>query len=165
MDTFLAVIVLSYNLFLGITMTKIQYKLDYQNTIDITENRKVVYTISKKHRGENKSKSNWTIPKPEEVTLFTDALKKGYEEECFAWNLLLDGEAICEVGRSSEGLELKLAKFVDANKKDQWHGYPANYQKNNQDIPPYNVLKLWMNSKLISAATMAKIRKGQPCNL
>lgn len=148
-----------------IIMAKIQYKLDYPNTIDVDENRKVVYTISKKHRGKNKNKSYWTISKPEEVVLFADALRKGYEEDCLAWNLLMDGGTVCVLGCSPDGLMLKMAKFVDADEKDQWHGYPANYQKNNQDIPPYKVLLSWMNAKFISVATLAKIRKGQPCNL
>ena len=34
----------------------IKYKLDYQNTIKITDEREVVYTISKKHRGHNKER-------------------------------------------------------------------------------------------------------------
>ena len=60
-------------------MTK--YKLDNPNTVVIDENRTVIYTISKKHRGKNKNKSSWSIAMHEEVDLFADALKKGYEED------------------------------------------------------------------------------------
>ena len=58
----------------------INYKLDYQNTIKITEEREVIYTISSKHRGNNKNKSNWSIKMHIEVSLFKSALKKGYED-------------------------------------------------------------------------------------
>lgn len=58
----------------------INYKLDYQNTIKITEEREVIYTISSKHRGHNKNKSYWSIKMPIEVSLFKSALKKGYED-------------------------------------------------------------------------------------
>ena len=144
-------------------MTK--YKLDNPNTVVIDENRTVIYTISKKHRGKNKNKSSWSIAMHEEVDLFADALKKGYEEDNIAWNLLFDGKAVCVVGYSTDDYELKLAKFLDSDKKDQWHGYPADYLKNIQDIPPYDFLKRWMEAKYITVAVMAKIRKGQRCNL
>jgi hypothetical protein len=58
----------------------INYKLDYQNTIKITEEREVIYTISSKHRGHKKNKSNWSIKMPIEVSLFKSALKKGCED-------------------------------------------------------------------------------------
>ena len=67
----------------------IKYKLDYQNTIKITDEREVVYTISKKHRGHNKEKSYWSIKMPREIALFRYALKDGYEDKAnyTAWNL------------------------------------------------------------------------------
>jgi len=69
----------------------IKYKLDYQNKIKITDDREVIYTISKKHRGRNAEKSHWIIKMPKEVALFRDALKLGYEDEgnYTAWNLLV----------------------------------------------------------------------------
>lgn len=44
----------------------IKYKLDYQNKIKITDEREVVYTISKKHRGRNAEKSHWIVKMPDE---------------------------------------------------------------------------------------------------
>lgn len=145
----------------------INYKLDYQNTIKITEEREVIYTISSKHRGHNKNKSNWSIKMPIEVSLFKSALKKGYEDKTkyTAWNLYIVNEEISEVGYTVDKERVKIAKFVDSNHNEIWHGYPANYIKNNQDIPSVSVLNLWYNEKIITLATMRKIRGGQPCNL
>ena len=143
------------------------YKLDYQNKIKITDDREVIYTISKKHRGRNPDKSHWIIKMPKEVALFRDALRLGYEDKAnfTAWNfLIVDGE-ICAIGKSVDDLELKMAKFVDSNKNEQWHGYPANYMKNNQDIPPASLLLSWQKAGFITTATMKKIKGGQPCNL
>jgi len=143
------------------------YKLDYQNKIKITDDREVIYTISKKHRGRNPDKSHWIIKMPKEVALFRDALRLGYEDKAnfTAWNfLIVDGE-ICVIGKSVDDLELKMAKFVDSNKNEQWHGYPANYMKNNQDIPPASLLLSWQKAGFITTATMKKIKGGQPCNL
>ncbi len=145
----------------------IKYKLDYQNTIPISNERNVLYTISRKHRSRNPDKSRWSIPMPIEVTLFRDALKLGYEDkEMFtAWNLYVKDGVICVVGYSVDNKKLKIGKFVDSNKNEQWHGYPADYMKNNQDIPPASILMTWQKAGYITTATMKKIKGGQPCNL
>ena len=145
----------------------IKYKLDYQNTIKITDEREVVYTISKKHRGHNKEKSYWLIKMPREIALFRSALKDGYENKAnyTAWNLNIVNEEICIVGYTVDKKELKIAKFVDSNHNEKWHGYPANYIKNSQDRPSAKVLELWNTAGYISTATMKKIKGGQPCNL
>ncbi len=145
----------------------IKYKLDYQNTIKISDEREVIYTISKKHRGHNKKKSYWSIKLPREIALFRSALKDGYEDKAnfTAWNLNIVNEDVCLVGYTVEKKELKIAKFVDSNHNEKWHGYPANYIKNSQDRPSSKVLELWNNAGFISTATMKKIKGGQPCNL
>lgn len=143
------------------------YRLNAQNTINISSNRVVVYTISAKHRGVNRDKSHWAIRMPKEVALFTTTLKSGFEDKdknC-AWNILKVNGEVVVIGYSVSKQELKIAKFVDSNKNDSWHGYPADYMRKNQDIPSTKVLKLWYDNGLISASTMKKIKGGQPCNL
>lgn len=141
------------------------YRYNNPIEIEINENRKVIYMISKKHRDESPQKSKWIIPINIEINLFEQAIRLGNEKNYTAWNLFKCNNAISVIGISQDGQELKLAKFVDGNKNDRWHGYPANYLRNNQDIPPSNVLDLWVNNKFITPATMAKIRRGQRCNL
>lgn len=145
----------------------ITYKLDFPNKIRISEDREVVYTISKKHRGHNKKKSYWSIKMPREIALFRTALQNGYEDKTnnIAWNLNIVNGEICIVGHTVDKKELKLAKFVDSNHNEKWHGYPADYIKNSQDRPSAKVLELWNNAGIISTATMKKIKGGQPCNL
>ena len=154
------------------------YTINAQIEIEISQERKVIYTISKKHRGrlpqKDKGKgakpqiSKWIIKPQQEVSLFESALKYGYEdkEKHNAWNILLDtNSVICVVGYSYEREELKIAKFVDSDQKDWWHGYPAHYVKNIQDIPPMSILLAWQKAGYISTATMKRIKGGQPCNL
>lgn len=127
----------------------------------------MIYTISKKHRGHNKDKSHWSIKMPREIALFRSALKEGYEDKAdfTAWNLNIVNGEVCIIGFTVDEKELKIAKFVDSNHNEQWHGYPANYIKNSQDRPSSKVLELWNNAGFISTATMKKIKGGQPCNL
>ena len=145
----------------------IKYKLDYQNTVKIIDDSEVIYSISKKHRGHNPEKSYWSIPMPKEVSLFRNALRSGFEDKVnyTAWNLYYKDGKVCLVGYSVDRKELKIGKFVDSKKNEQWHGYPANYMKNNKDIPPASILLLWQKAGYISTATMKKIKGGQPCNL
>ena len=139
----------------------IKYKLDYQNKIKIDADREVIYTISKKHRGRNKKKSYWSIPMPKEVSLFRDALRLGFEDKdnYTAWNLYIKDGEVCMVGYSVDRKELKIGKFVDSNKNEKWHGYPSNYMKNNQDIPPASVLLSWLKAGYITTATMKKNKR------
>ena len=95
------------------------------------------------------------------------SVKDGYEDKAnyTAWNLNIVNEEICTVGYTVDKKELKIAKFVDSNHNEKWHGYPANYIKNSQDRPSAKVLELWNTAGYISTATMKKIKGGQPCNL
>lgn len=143
-----------------------QYKLGVNNEIKISEDRKVIYTISAQHRGHRQYKSNWSIRMYQEVYLFIDALTNEYEDTYTAWNLKVDSDNnVCVIGKSDDGHELKIAKFIDSDKKEWWHGYPAHYVKNIQDIPPAKILLDWQKKGYITTATMKKIKGGQPCNL
>ena len=147
----------------------VNYKKGVNNEIKISEERAVIYTISDQHRGQRRpNKSRWTISMPSEISLFINALKNGYEHKSTytAWNLHIDeNNKICVLGESPDSQVLKIAKFVDSDHKDWWHGYPAHYEKNSQDIPPYAILLSWTQAGYISTATMKKIKGGQPCNL
>lgn len=146
-----------------------QYKIGVNNEIKISADRTVIYTISDQHRGRHRqNKSKWILTMPQEISLFKTALKNGYEDKLThtAWNLYTDANnKICVLGQSADLQELKIAKFVDSDHKDWWHGYPAHYVKNIQDIPPIIVLLSWEQAGYISTATMKRIKGGQPCNL
>ena len=96
----------------------IKYKLDYQNTIKITDEREVLYTISKKHRGRNKEKSYWSIKMPREIALFRSALQNGYEDKAnnIAWNLnIVNGENCIDLKPSSEGSPIMQGSYPQRN--------------------------------------------------
>lgn len=95
-----------------------QYKLGVNNEIKISEDRKVIYTISPQHRSRRQYKSKWSIRMYQEVNLFIDALNE-YEDRYTAWNLKVDSDKnVCVIGKSADGHELKIAKFIDSDKKE-----------------------------------------------
>jgi hypothetical protein len=60
---------------------------------------------------------------------------------------------------------LFVAKFVASAPPAVWHGYPADHERNPQDIPESEVLRDWIQSGLLAAAKVRKLTRGQPCNL
>ena len=56
-----------------------------------------------------------------------------------------------------------MAKFV--GNRDIWYGYPADHQRNQQDIPTERVRRIWMQGGVLTPAKIRKITRGQPCRL
>jgi hypothetical protein len=137
--------------------------------IDILDNNVKVstYIISSAHRKVgNKNKSVWTLDFNGEVDCFTTAITKSWRNGQYGWGFKLGlNNVFEEVGRSADDKELKLAKFVDGNSNNVWHGYPADYLKKSQDRPTTVILKNWVDSGFLTKSKMTKIRKGQVCNL
>lgn len=124
------------------------------------------YIISSKHR-EIKSphKSYWTIEYSEELDCFVENYSKAYRESNLTWGLILNESSLKVLGKNTFKEELKLAKFIDSSLTNIWHGYPADYRRKNQDRPSSEILKKWVDAKIITKAKMLKIRQGQKCNL
>jgi len=59
--------------------------------------------------------------------------------------------------------QIFIAKFVGAG--GVWHGYPADHQQNQRDIPDESVLLKWMDLKVLSPAKVRKVLRGQLCLL
>ncbi len=134
--------------------------------IDLTIHQTGKYIISSQHRRRgNPNKSIWTISFEEEVNCFIQALNSNWKTGTEAWGIRLNGNILQVVGLNNYRQELKLAKFVDGNKINIWHGYPADYMSKAQDRPATNILKAWVNNGFLTKAKMSKIRLGQSCNL
>jgi hypothetical protein len=85
------------------------------------------------------------------------------------WGLHFDKmKQVTNLGVSKmEGLEqndIFIAKFIDSNSTNKWHGYAANHVKNNQDIPPRDILFKWENAGYIRMALVRKLMGGKKCD-
>jgi hypothetical protein len=82
------------------------------------------------------------------------------------WGLHLPNATVEYLGVDCSGTySLFIAKFVDGNRKGHWHGYPGDPQRHAADIPNPDVLRSWLDDKILSAAKIRKIARGQPCSL
>lgn len=124
------------------------------------------YTSVTQHRGiVNGDKSRWTIQLSEELACFKLAYTRRWHADYRAWGLHVVQDRITVLGKSALGEQLKIAKFVDSSKDENWHGYPADYRGNIQDRPPQGILEKWRADGLIKKHHIAKIRSGKACNL
>jgi hypothetical protein len=134
--------------------------------IDLSPKFSSEYIISSQHRRVgNVNKCIWIVSFEEEVNCFTNTFTENWISKTKAWGLLIENDLLKVIGLNNNNQELKLAKFVDANNNNIWHGYPADYMNRVHDIPLENVLKNWVLKKYITKAKMNKIRRGISCNL
>ena len=128
----------------------------------------IIYSIHSHHRNGNKNKSQWEITDEEEVSCFSNSFEKDWGSvEANFWGLYISDNKIYYLGRSSNKTQLFIAKFVvgSVGNIQEWHGYPADPQQNNQDIPEDFILDKWIEEELINLAKKRKILKGQPCRI
>ena len=139
-----------------------------QNTeLDLRPDTDYRYVISSQHRKiGNPHKSVWTITYEEEVMCFIMSINSNWNDDSISWGIKLSSSSSLHViGKNTANEELKIAKFVDGSNNDIWHGYPADYKNNVQDIPPSTVLEKWKNNKYINKSHVRKIKQQLLCNL
>lgn len=129
------------------------------------------YITHPPHRNGNPNKSQWTITPDAELACFALSGNEAWLllEVGIGWGLHLevDGTGTANVSYLGENAArnrvLFLAKFVGTS--GQWHGYPCDPQAKAQDIPKPAILESWLAKKLLPAAKIRRILKGQPCSL
>jgi hypothetical protein len=131
----------------------------------------VKYIHKMDHRNQSDEKSQWIISKTQERDCFVNAMTSGWNlpiHHC--WGLHFEDGKVSYVGITArnepETHNLFIAKFVDSNQNDRWHGYPADPSgEKQQDIPPEPILKLWLQEEYLRGATIRKLSRGQKCRL
>jgi hypothetical protein len=120
------------------------------------------------HRNGSRIKSQWKINEDAEWQCFATASAQPISNQitCYYWFHFEKGK-IEYLGESkSEDLpvrDLFIAKFISDPHSHDWHGYPADYQKNNQDRPPAIILDYWLKNNYLTAPKISKISQGKPC--
>jgi len=122
------------------------------------------YKVKNDHRKPSliAKKSQWTISEWEELILFTVAkyrdwyvLSKSGKHEL--WSIFVQDTKRAKIGEDTNG-DLFIAKYIaDAN--NEWHGYPVSPKQ--FDIPPQQVLEVWLQEGFIDKADKKKIIGGK----
>lgn len=124
-----------------------------------------MYGVHPDHRNGTPHKSQWTITPPDEVASFERSFKSNWLDGMAAWGLhLKDGVADYLGVAQDHHTPVFVAKFVTADDKSLWHGYPADHTRRH-DRPVQTVLRIWLKDAVLPAAKIRKLGKGEPCNL
>jgi len=124
------------------------------------------YTVNSVHRDRMHGKAQWTITPEEELNVFILAYNRKWLYGDNAWGLYFVNKDVSYLGVAQDHItRVFIAKFVNDVIHNNWHGYPADHQLNQQDIPEDFVLKDWLKNKILPKAKIMKIAKGKPCKL
>jgi hypothetical protein len=126
----------------------------------------VTYSHHPHHRNRTPDKSQWTIPESDERGVFIDAMNQNWLKQSSGWGLYSPNDRVEYVGLAQDHKRrVFVAKFVTAQNRNSWHGYPADHERNAADIPDEDILLLWMNSEILPATKIGKLTRMQSCCL
>lgn len=132
----------------------------------------IIYQFSPEHRNKkNSEKSLWTIDPDEERQVFERVYDSEWIVEHVGWGLHIQNGSVTYLGiDKTRAQQLIVARFVDDNHVQVWHGYPADPNRRSQqarikEIPPEEIQKVWLRDNVVPKPTLRKIGKGEPCSL
>lgn len=134
------------------------------NEEENVQKTKVTYWVHPHHRDNRPDKSQWTIIPDEEFECFVKAIIKDK-----TFGLYLKDEKPHVLGKRKQkaiqegkkDAELYIARFVHDVAHKVWHGYPADGELGDQDIPSSYYLKQWKAKGYFTSAQLSKIHKGK----
>jgi len=122
------------------------------------------YLCHPHHRNGNPNKSQWDLSEQRELDLFGLAFENQWLLDSVGWGVAKMNNTLEYLGVSTDRLtRLFIAKFVATG--TNWHGYPADHQRNQQDIPATAIQRKWLDDRVVPPSKIRKISKGQPCSL
>ncbi|WP_373072079.1 hypothetical protein [Sulfurimonas sp.] len=136
-----------------------------------TECGQLFKTISKHRNGLIGNISRWTIAISDEYNCFKNALAytgkrvNQYDSLELCWGIHTSYGSLSKLGENNNSTNIKFAKFTKHSNNREWHGYPADYQYNPQDVPETSFLKKLKEENYLTKAKLNKIIQGKSCNL
>ena len=117
------------------------------------------------HRNGTSDKSQWTISVDDEFDLFAQTKHDGQIYDDKGYNLWIVNDMVEVLGYTEHGSETRMARFEDGTRSNHWHGYPANYLRAKNDIPPMSLLREWKKKGLIEKSDITRLKQQKPCSL
>jgi hypothetical protein len=124
------------------------------------------YAHNPLHRNRTRGKSQWTIDELAELESFRRSLNRAWLMSNVGWGLHFENNKVTYLGIAEDNIRrVFVAKFINDEPNSTWHGYPADHQRNQQDIPARIILKDWLDRSILSPPKIRKLARGQPCSL
>ena len=114
------------------------------------------------HRNKMAGKTQWcrTITEAKEKKIFQVGLKNEWGNSDKLFSLQVSGLSPQYV---DDKKELNFACFVSS--LNEWHGWPANPLRSKGDLPKWQILQKWVDSKYTSRAKAKKLQRLQKKSL
>lgn len=125
----------------------------------------VFYKAVSYHRNGTTGKSQWIISVDEEIELFAKTKRDNQIFDDKGYALWIVSDAACVLGLTERNSETRIARFEDGTRSNHWHGYPANYLRAKNDIPPMALLKQWKDRGFIEKSDITRLKQQKPCSL
>ena len=126
----------------------------------------IIYEYNPVHRNGTPGKSQWRITEIEESDSFICACDHLWVLDKVGWGFHFKEGKVQYLGVAQDHRTLVfIAKFVNDKPHNTWHGYPADHQKKQQDIPDDEIRALWIAEGVLPAQKIRKIGSAQPCKL
>ena len=104
-----------------------------------------------------------------EMTIFDNSTQQGWCSQTTGWGHLAEQARIVPIGESAADFgdvhPLHIAKFVDSNVSGIWHGYPADPDRLDQDVPPPEIQAAWLALGVIKTGHVRKMQRRLKCGL
>ena len=130
-----------------------------------TQTAKVTYWVHPHHRDNRPNKSQWTIIPDKEFECF---VKTPHLDKSFGLYIKDDNPHVLgkrkqkAILEGKKDAELYIARFVHNAACNVWHGYPADGELGDQDIPSSYYLKQWKAKGYFTPAQISRIHQGKP---
>jgi len=118
------------------------------------------YKTNPVHRNGTAGKTQWNklISESEEESIFDFGNNNQWQDGKNIFSFKWDGKLPISFIDTSD--ELNYARFVGAS---DWHGFPANVKRSPKDLPPYKILKNWIENKYTTRAKAIKLMRRLRC--
>lgn len=122
----------------------------------------IKYKANPVHRNGTPGKTQWNklISEAEEELIFEFGNQNSWQYEKNIFSFKWNGQT--PVPFIDDDNQLNYARFVGAS---DWHGFPANVKRSPSDLPPYKILKDWIEKKYTTRARVSKLRKRLRCTI
>lgn len=124
----------------------------------------LTYVFNENHRNGSALKSQWTVTKDVELSVFSVARDERWMAVPDGWGVYVIENRAEWVGRSADGeRDLFIARFRGQENPSIWHGYPGDPFRRTRDVPVEPILRTWADRGWIRKKSLRLLLQGVPC--
>jgi hypothetical protein len=93
------------------------------------------------------------------------SLQNQWSQDNHHWSFYSYNSVAQAIGKNCRNDSLYIAKYVDGNNSNTWHGYPVDPRRGTYDRPSSDILHQWVQMGIIDKPQANRIKAGKTCSL